>query len=328
MESKYQNFHFLVWEDLGYQKLLSQRNGEVRIGEEFIDSKHAKFIILGIEESIGPLVNLGIAGAENGFKSFCDKFLNMQSTHTLDGKNISLLGAVKSSSNFENRQEIIEELDDFVSEVIDNFIAQDQILIVIGGGHNNSFPILKSKSKSLTTQLNVVNLDAHADYRALEGRHSGNPFSYAMDQGFLEKYFVLGLHQRYNNMATLNGLIRDKHYFTYFEDYIDHTRSFRDDVDFIVTELKSSNLPFGLELDMDAIENMPSSALSPFGVGMTEARFYVRKLARVQGCVYLHLPEAAPKNLDEMVLVGKALSYLVTDFICCHPFSNDELMNS
>jgi formiminoglutamase len=328
MKSRHQNFHFLSWTDLGYQQFLSKRNGEERLGEKNIDAKKAQFVILGIEESVGPRVNLGFDGAENGFKAFCAKFLNMQSTNTFVGDNVSFLGAVKSSDNLANASDMVEELDDFVSDVIDQFISKEQVLIVVGGGHNNAFPIIDSKWKSLISKLNVVNLDAHADYRALEGRHSGNPFSYAHKKGCMGKYYVLGLHQRYNNMATLNGLLRDQHYFTFFEDYIDRVRSLYADIEFVAAELKRSDLPFGIELDMDAIENMPSSALSPSGVSMTEARFYVRNLASVEGCVYLHLPEAAPKNEAEMVLVGKALSYLVSDFISCHPFSDFKRLSS
>lgn len=322
MKSKHQNFHFISWPELGYQQFLSKRNGEERLWEKIVDVKQAQFVILGIEESVGPRNNLGEAGAENGFKAFCAKFLNMQSTNTLVGDAVSFLGAVKSSDNNVIRPDMVEELDDFVTDVIDRFISPQQVLIVVGGGHNNAFSIISSKRKSLNCRLNVVNLDAHADYRALEARHSGNPFSYANDKGFMGKYFVLGLHHRYNNVATLNGLLREQHYFTFFEDYIDLSRSLYEDIDFVATELTASDLPFGIELDMDAIENMPSSALSPSGWSMMQARYYVRNLSRVQGCVYLHLPEAAPRNEVEMVLVGKALSYLVSDFISCHPFSN------
>ena len=322
MKSKHQNFHFISWPELGYQQFLSKRNGEQRLGEKNVDVKQAQFVILGIEESVGPSNNLGEAGAENGFKAFCAKFLNMQSTNTLVGDTVCLLGAVKSSDNLVIRPDMVEELDDFVTKVIDRFISPEQVLIVVGGGHNNAFSIINSKRKSLNCRLNVVNLDAHADYRALETRHSGNPFSYANDKGLMGKYFVLGLHHRYNNVATLNGLLRDQHYFTFFEDYIDRSRSLYEDIDFVATELTASDLPFGIELDMDAIENMPSSAVSSSGWSMMQARYYVRKLSRIQGCVYLHLPEAAPRNEVEMLLVGKALSYLVSDFISCHPFSN------
>jgi formiminoglutamase len=39
--------------------------------------------------------------------------------------------------------------------------------------------------------VNAINFDAHSDFRILEGRHSGNGFSYAYEEAFLKKYFIL-----------------------------------------------------------------------------------------------------------------------------------------
>ena len=46
-------------------------------------------------------------------------------------------------------------------------------------------------------QINCINLDAHSDYRPLEGRHSGNAFRYAEEDGYLQKYCIVGLHENY-----------------------------------------------------------------------------------------------------------------------------------
>lgn len=321
MKSTQQNFEFLSWDDSSYKHFLVHRKGEKRLGEMFSDINQAKFVVLGIEESHGPRANYGSAGAEGAFDAFCSKFLNMQSTNSLRGDQISFLGSIKATTTTASDLTLaVEELDDFVCQVVNKFVLPHQVLIVIGGGHNSAFPIIKSCSDRFDSQINCINLDAHADYRVLEGRHSGNPFSYAYDRGFMHKYFVLGLHQRYNNEATINGLIKDKHYFTFFEDYIDGVKAFVDDIDVIKTELTERNLPFGIELDMDAIAYMPSSAMSPSGFSVNDARFYIRKMVSSGNCCYLHLPEAAPQNDNEVSTVGKALSYLVSDFISCYPF--------
>ncbi|NQY12901.1 MAG: arginase family protein, partial [Henriciella sp.] len=67
------------------------------------------------------------------------------------------------------------------------------IPIVIGGGHNNAYPILKGMSQGRHSTFAAINLDPHTDFRALEGRHSGNGFHYATEQGFLSHYFCLGM---------------------------------------------------------------------------------------------------------------------------------------
>lgn len=77
-------------------------------------------------------------------------------------------------------------------------------LQTIGGGHNNAYPLLKGASKGLyksgqipLASLNCISLDAYADFRALEGRHSGNAFSYAEEDGYLQKYCVIGIRENH-----------------------------------------------------------------------------------------------------------------------------------
>jgi arginase family enzyme len=39
--------------------------------------------------------------------------------------------------------------------------------------------------------VNAINFDAHSDFRILEGRHSGNGFSYAYEEGFQKNILFL-----------------------------------------------------------------------------------------------------------------------------------------
>jgi formiminoglutamase len=192
------------------------------------------------------------------------------------------------------------------------------IPIVIGGGHNNAFPIIKGSSRVLGSPLNVINCDPHADFRPLEGRHSGNGFSYAMDVGALDKYFILGLHQSYNGENILDKFKtinknEEKIKWSYFDNWIYGKSTIEIDLELGINFIKGKHV--GVELDMDAIGMMPSSAFSPSGIQLNEARMYVSKCAASLNVSYLHLPEAAPKNELENKIVGKALSYLVCDFI-------------
>jgi formiminoglutamase len=76
-----------------------------------------------------------------------------------------------------------------------------------------------------------------------------------------------------------------------------------------------TNKPFGLELDMDAIRAMGSSALSPSGFTLEEARQYLSYFSKLKNCQYIHICEAAPKHELHHNQVAKALSYLVSDVI-------------
>jgi formiminoglutamase len=74
---------------------------------------------------------------------------------------------------------------------------------------------------------------------------------------------------------------------------------------------------FGLEIDCDAIQNIPSSAMTPSGFSVNKARAFVDYFASQPKISYLHICEAAPTPETENQ-VGKLISYLITDFIRAH----------
>jgi formiminoglutamase len=194
------------------------------------------------------------------------------------------------------------------------------IPIVVGGGHNNAFPILKgvAAAQPATTGIQCVNCDPHADFRPLEGRHSGNAFSYAYREGFLKRYFVLGLHENYNSDHIIEQIHANPDIaYSRFDTNPDISRHIQKAVSF----LAQSDLPVGIELDMDSLIDMPSSAMTPSGFRVEEGRQYVRSFAAESNPVYLHLPEGAPlPSTPEMLKIGKTLAYLAADFMkaCDH----------
>lgn len=319
MKSKSKSFELLKFTKTDINDSFSKRDGETKLGEVINNSKKAKYVILGIEESIGPRANKGKSGAENGFKTFLSVFLNMQSNESLRGDDILVLGkVVQLKEAKENLIQLVEELDAFIFEVLKEHISEGQIPIVIGGGHNNAFPLMKFSAERFSKAINVVNLDAHADYRLLEGRHSGNPFSYAYKEEFLNKYHVFGLHQRYNSQRILDDLRRDGHSFTFNEEYLMGERDYKSDFLASVEALNRKDSYLGVELDLDVISRMPSSAFTPVGISIDECRRYLRIFATHNKLAYLHLPEGAPLNEEENRIVGKTLAYFVSDFIIAH----------
>lgn len=319
MISSASSFELIKYGKIDLQNCFSPRTGETKLGEVINNLQNPKYIILGVEESIGPRANKGQSGAENGFKTFLNSFLNMQSNESLRGDNILVLGKIVQKHEIQNDLSTkVEELDQFIFEVLEKYVSDSQIPIVIGGGHNNAFPLMKFSANKYSKAINVVNLDAHADYRQLEGRHSGNPFSYAFRHGHLNQYHVFGLHQRYNSQQILNDLRRDGHQFTFHEDYILEEKSYLHDFKSVINQMSSEENYLGIELDLDAIEHMPSSAFTPVGVPISIARQYLKVFAEYPKLAYLHLPEGAPKTDREDRIVGKTLAYFVSDFIITH----------
>jgi formiminoglutamase len=315
-----ENFQFKRFKEEEIKALISTRDGETKLGERISTDPLAEsctFVIFGITENIGPQSNFGISGSENAFPAFLKRFLNMQSNRHLIGENIAVGGQINQNVKFstvENGKKLIEELDELVYQTVLPIINAGKIPIVIGGGHNNAFPLIKACSKSKDESLSVINLDPHADCRPFEGRHSGNPFSYAFAEGFLSNYTVLGLHKSYNSEYLLQFLDEHNFHYTFYEDYLSGSQNLTSDIARICESYSKEN-HIGIELDMDAIQFMPSSAFTPSGITLEQARLYIMHTSQIPNVRYLHLPEAAPMNDNDQKVVGKALAYLVWDFI-------------
>ncbi|MGO2101458.1 MAG: formimidoylglutamase [Psychroflexus halocasei] len=313
-----------------YDKYTKIRVGETKFGEELspiqqiedLASHHAKFVVLGVPENIGIRVNHGNSNAHKAWESFLASFLNIQVNAHNNAHDVLLLGEIitqdymqqaenmKMPEDADQMGKLVEQIDDDLSKIIKLIIDADKIPIVIGGGHNNAFGMIKGTHLALEKPINVINIDAHTDFRRLENRHSGNGFSYAKSKAYLDKYFVFGLHKNYTSEAIFKEFDDSKSLkYELYEDLehlttLDKTVRFKSALNFVQQN-------FGLELDCDAIQDFPSSAQSPSGFSMPEVRTFI-KIARKSKCQYLHICEAAP---HETMQVGKAISYFVSDFI-------------
>ena len=330
MKNKTIHFEFNQFTKKKIQSITSIRDGETKIGEKLCYKiEDSKYVIIGISEDIGPQANMGLKGSLNAFEAFLSRFVNTQSNRFLNGEEIFIAGEIKQTEAFQNIIEAkkrIEILDDFVKSIAEPIIKLGKTLIVIGGGHNNAYPLIKASFHKTNKAINVINLDPHADCRALEGRHSGNPFSYAKKNGFLNHYTVFGLHQQYNSESIYNYLDENKFNYTFFEDYLDQKINLKQDILNFVTS-KKPEIALGIELDLDSIEMMPSSAFTPNGFSISEARIYLRELAKQKDILYIHLPEGAPQSEFEIKIVGKTLTYLVVDFIKENLSFNNQTIN-
>jgi formiminoglutamase len=319
MKSKNSNFSFLPFSQEELNQIHSQRPNETKLAERISIAPNldpCKYVILGICEDIGPQANHGFPGSTNAFTAFISRFVNTQSNRFLSGEEIGILGVVKQDCQFENiskSRNLVAELDDFVCSILDPIFKKGQIPIVIGGGHNNAFPISQAHFEASNQSLHVINLDPHADCRSLEGRHSGNPFSYGIKEGYINNYTVLGLHENYNSETIYNFLDTHDCRYTFFEKYLLDPEKLLEDLNASLNQQSQTSI--GLEIDLDAISNMPSSAFTPSGFELNLVRKYIKIAGENTKVKYLHLPEGAPINDHENRIIGKTLSYLVIDFI-------------
>ena len=330
---------------MGFLKIYSEKNvastikeraGETKFGEkvafveklEDLKNHPAKYVLLGIPEDIGVRANFGNPGTSKAWNASLGGLLNIQHNHFTDAENVILLGEIdcdtqmkqaESISKEENHYaeelgELVTQIDHKVAEVVKAIVAAGKFPIIIGGGHNNSFGNLKGTSEGLEKALNCINFDAHTDFRTLEHRHSGNGFSYAFEDGFLDKYFIFGLHRNYTSEAVFNSIEKNSKRvkFNLFEDIsVKQKLSFSEALQ--EAENFCCNENFGIELDLDSVEMMGSSAMTPSGFTLTEARKFVSHFSKNKNAHYLHICEGAPTTGIFPNQVGKAIAYLVSD---------------
>ncbi len=325
-------------------KVTNHRSGEVKFGEKmltipkgencmtFLKNCEAKYVLLGIPEDVGIRANFGRPGAASAWQSAISSIANIQHNRFCKGSQIVVLGKIDISKEMEEAKDLdfhktadrkllstlVERIDKEVVHVITSIIKCGKTPIVIGGGHNNAYGNIKGTALGLGKPINAVNFDAHSDFRILEGRHSGNGFSYAYEEGFLKKYFIFGLHENYTSKNVLDILkkMEDRVNFnTYDEIKVRQQKNFQQELNTAYDFIK--NDAYGIEIDLDALPNIASSAMTMSGFSIEELRQFVYFFGKNKNAAYLHICEGAPElgEAKNNHLIGKLIGYLVTDFI-------------
>ncbi|HEX8316160.1 MAG TPA: arginase family protein [Flavisolibacter sp.] len=341
--------HFKRYSRNDILSLTRLRRFETKMGErvsvlnegditQAVKNLQAQYIIIGIPEDIGVQANCGTSGASTAWLSFLQAFFNSQSNDFLPGEDVAVIGHFdfgdiqflidKNASGYDEKVEAyrhaVNGIDDEVESLIKLLVAEEKTPIVIGGGHNNAYPLLKGAAKGLHAaerisipQINCINLDAHTDYRPSEGRHSGNAFRYAEEDGFLQKYCAVGVHESYLPQNVWIDIVNNPFIdiITYEDIFIHEKRNFRQAVSHAI-EFTGDNF-CGIELDLDCVQNILSSASTPSGVQPLHARQYINLCAAHTKAAYLHICEGATQlaNGTSNALTGKFIQYLVADFI-------------
>lgn len=342
--------HFKFYSKEDILSLTKVRRFETKLGErirhleqdgewpEVLQQSPARYVLVGIPEDIGVKANLGMGGADTSWLPFLNAFLNTQSNDYLLGDEILLLGhfdfgdikyliennAYKKDELIDAYRHAVNIIDEEVENIIKAIAAAKKIPIIIGGGHNNSYPVIKAVAKGLfkaqvipLAQVNCINLDAQADFRPLEGRHSGNGFRYAEEDGYLGKYAVIGLHENYLAQNVLMEF-RDNPFiwYTTYEDIFIHEK-----MNFTQAVAHAGGFTedtyTGIDVDLDAIEHVLSSAATPAGISVLQARQFIHFTATDSKVAYLHIVEGACQLSDGRRddSTGKLISYLVSDFV-------------
>ncbi len=334
----------ILFQESDLYRITNHRSGEVKFGEQmytvpkgkdvigFLHDCEPEFVLFGIPEDIGVRANFGRPGADSAWETALKSIANIQHNRFCKGYSLLILGQLDVAAemdeiknldftitNQRNRMsELVSAIDKEVAHIISVIVKAGKIPIVIGGGHNNSYGNIKGTALAKGKPVNAINFDAHSDFRILEGRHSGNGFSYAFEEGFLKNYFIFGLHESYTSKSVLKkirSLENRVQFNTYDEIQIRGEKKFAEEL--ILAQKFIADTSYGVEIDLDALPNIASSAMTPSGFSVEDVRRFVYFFAKHANASYLHICEGAP-SLDfqgNNHLVGKLIGYLITDFI-------------
>lgn len=322
----------------------AERSGEIKYGEriqvlspnatieEGLAATDADFILLGIPEDIGVRTNYGRPGTASAWESALKSIVNLQHNKFLKAGRLLILGCIDAAEAMKQAEgldpgektdrkklsAIVSELDKEVSHIISLIVRAKKIPIIIGGGHNNAYGNIKGTALAKGRPVNAINFDAHTDFRLLEGRHSGNGFSYAYEEGFLKKYFIFGLHENYCGKGVMETIRKTEgrvKYNTYEQIAVTREKGFTAEMHYALEFINDER--YGVELDLDAIVNVASSAMTPSGFSAERARQFIHFFGKQKNAAYLHICEGAPSldNVANSHLTGKLIAYLVTDFM-------------
>ena len=330
----------VLFSNTSLNKLLNKRQGESKFGEHTqiltsisniydqlinLDVTH---VIIGLPEDVGVYANYGKTGTSKAWEATLKVLLNIQSNEFTKASKVLILGHLdftnelskiaeldaNEKKSISKARKIVSKIDKHVTFLVHQIVAAGKKPIIIGGGHNNAYGNIKGTSLALKKPINVINFDALSDFRPEEGRHNENGFSYAYAEGFLNNYFIFGLQRNYTSDTLFKSLKKFKLIkYNMFEDLVvGKELKFKEELQNAANHV--SEEAFGIEIDCDAIENIPSSAMTPSGFSVNKARSFVSYFAKFENARYLHVCEAAPsKRTEEQV--GKLITYLIIDGI-------------
>jgi formiminoglutamase len=295
-----------------WSHLYSPRAGEQRLGDALAPLGHAPFVLLGAAEDLGVRANGGRPGAAESPEGVFRALLNIPCNGWARGGELSWGGILDLRSAAS-----VEAVDEAVHAAVAPWMKAGLVPLVVGGGHNNAYPLLRAASEAAGAPVNALNLDPHPDVRALEGRHSGNGFSYAREHGLLDRYAVLGLSEYAVNSASLDRLNTTPGwtYETLESWAVRGETSWESAMDRMLGHVQKGR--FGLEIDVDGITGAPSSAQTASGLTWLQARELAYRAGQTGQVSYLHLTELALNYASEGERPGqaKAAAMLLLDFV-------------
>lgn len=218
--------------------------------------------LIGFESDEGVRRNQGRVGAKDGPQAIRQALMNLAVHWPSDKFRIVDAGTVRCENG--DLESASKELEDAISQILQS----GSFLLILGGGHEVSYPHMAASKKEAKGSFGIINLDAHFDLRTYEqGAHSGSWARQLHDENLSNfHYLPIGINPAVNHreMFELMGaadqdiILLDELNHGLAEEVINRIDMFISIVD---------QISLTLDLDVMSAAYAPGvSALAPFGI--------------------------------------------------------------
>lgn len=186
-----------------------RRLGELIHRAKIDNLRKADIVIVGIPEDRGILANKGRAGAAKGPDEIRRRLYRLTPGFNMDFDRLRVVDIGNLSTN----ELTLEEVHLAAQELVSEIVSHGAIPIVIGGGHDLTYPGVAGLVQGASIKkdgLGLINVDSHLDVRTDEnGINSGTSFYRALtqlpDKALLGSSFVeFGIQEQYNSPYYYN----------------------------------------------------------------------------------------------------------------------------
>lgn len=186
-----------------------RRLGELVHRGKMSSVRDSDVVMIGVPEDRGILANKGRAGAAKGPDDVRRRLYKLTPGFNMDLDRIRVIDA----GNISTKELTLEEVHLALQEAVADAVSRGGIPLVIGGGHDLTYPGLAGLVQGAELKkdsLGLINVDSHLDVRTDEnGINSGTSFYRALTQlkskALLGNAFVeFGIQEPYNSPYYYN----------------------------------------------------------------------------------------------------------------------------
>lgn len=266
---------------------------DIRLGDVVKRKKNeyenSAIVILGIPQDIGVRRNKGRIGARDAPKAVRRELYKLAAPRSFNKLTLYDIGDLKVAKT-------LEATHDRQIKIVEQILRDDKKLIVIGGGHDITYPDFKAFS-NVSSTCALLNIDTHLDVREDRPRNSGTSYRMILEEQLLKPgcLYQIGI-QPFANSAAYMKYVEDRNVRMYTLDDI-RRRGIEAIHDEIMSGIECDEI--FVSFDMDAVRSADAPGVSasyPKGLSVEEMIYLSHYTGRDGRARVVEVAEVNPKH--------------------------------